>query len=251
MKSLIQSILALVLLGPLTACATGATIDRTSIADYFGDTRINALLIAAEGGNEKATGGILTSGVDINAVGKGGATLLLMEMWRGKLEGYRMLLELGADPNIAAADGESVILDAATLPDQRWLQLALKHGANPNQVTASKSRLPLQEAIISGRRENIRVLLQNGADINARNEGGVTAVITAAQIGDFDIVLELLQKDADFRIKDHANSSVVTYIAHSFLPSDSPMVAWRDKVVAWLKKNGATEDLTTGQKWKK
>lgn len=48
------------------------------------------------------------------------------------------------------------------------VELLLQHGANPNARTSS-GRPALQEACMGGNPEPVRVLLKNGADVNAKS----------------------------------------------------------------------------------
>ena len=62
---------------------------------------------------------------------------------------------------------------------------------NPMKVT------PLHSAAAAHNAEIVRILVENGAPANARQEGGWTALHEAAQIGDKEMVKALLEYGAD------------------------------------------------------
>jgi len=62
-------------------------------------------------------------------------------------------------------------------------------------------RTALLEASYWGQPEVVKLLLEKGADVNAKDEAGHTAVIDAAQAGHPDIVALLLGKGADANAK--------------------------------------------------
>ena len=60
-------------------------------------------------------------------------TPLMYSMKYGvKAEGFRHLLERGADPNLPYEEELSTVGDAASRPSSDFLQIVLAHGGNPN-----------------------------------------------------------------------------------------------------------------------
>lgn len=234
----------------LTSCSMAAPFKPKRSADeFFSDPRVAGLAEAAARGNTRRVEELLKDGVDINTKGKDGMTPLLFTMLELGKTGYQQLLERGADPNLAADNGWSVMMFAARAEDIAWLRLAIKHGGNPNLIARQDTKPPLHDSIVFNRKENMRLLLANGADINLRDGTGGTALLTAAAGNDYDIVYELLERGADFRLRDLSNATIVDYIAHSRADVDHryPQTIWRGKVIAWLKDHGVKEDLTPGQ----
>jgi hypothetical protein len=75
----------------------------------------------------------------------------------------RMLLEMGADPNIAVnSDGETVLHIAARAGNLGMVELFLQRGAYINPVTVKTERTPLYYASAGGYPEVMRALLDAG-----------------------------------------------------------------------------------------
>ena len=71
----------------------------------------------------------------------------------------------------------------------------LQAGANPNACTNAEDCI-LNMAIESGNQSLVEVLIRNGADVNMI-ANGVTPLMTAARVGDKDMIDMLLQAGAD------------------------------------------------------
>ncbi len=95
------------------------------------------------------------------------------------------------------------------------------------------------------------ILLDAGANINARtgdekvfgmSMGGKTPVMTAAGLGRFDIVYELLGLGADYNLKDDSGRGLADQIVSmndAFVP-DSDSARSLEKVITWLSERGVT-----------
>jgi hypothetical protein len=94
------------------------------------------------------------------------------------------------------------LIEAARAGDIPKLEKSLASGANPNQRAGVNDWTPLMHAIHKGQKESVRVLLQHGADVNARMGNGSTALIEAAGYGYADIVKKLLEAGAKPDVRD-------------------------------------------------
>jgi uncharacterized protein len=65
-----------------------------------------------------------------------------------------------------------------------------------NEEIAGAAR-PLHSATAAGQREVCAVLLEAGADVNARQQAGYTPLLEAAQLGDSRLAELLLEHGAD------------------------------------------------------
>jgi ankyrin repeat protein len=88
-------------------------------------------------------------------------------------------------------------------------------------------------AAAEGKIELVKTFLGRGADVNARDTNGVTALMMAANYGHIDVVRLLLDKGADIGAKDHSGSTALMAAA----------VDGRAEVVKLLKARGAKDAL--------
>lgn len=124
-----------------------------------------SLLRAARSQDIKEAKRLVDGGVNINAVGKDGATPLIWMLGLEDLDAMKLLLELGADPNQFVVGGVSPPLKLAAGGGKlEALRLLLDHGADPNLVYGN--RTPLMMAIQGSHIDCAELLLQRGADIN-------------------------------------------------------------------------------------
>ncbi|NQZ09746.1 MAG: hypothetical protein HRT35_21555 [Algicola sp.] len=178
---------------------------KMSLKEMFIDANVRKLADAAGDGDIDLIEQMLAQGVDVNARGTSNATPLFWAMKDS--DGFKKLLEAGADPNVVFDDGGSVMHWAARMEDSRFLALALKHQGNPDLRAGMFMETPLFSA--TGRPDNVALLVQNKGDINARSQRvnpftdqvvGETPVMDAAQKHQFDTVLQLLKLGADHQI---------------------------------------------------
>ena len=72
----------------------------------------------------------------------------------------------------------------------------LDHGANPNGT----EKAPLSRAIENGYTGLARILIAAGADINAIEKSGTTALFSAASVGNLELVKDLVELGADINL---------------------------------------------------
>jgi ankyrin repeat protein len=118
----------------------------------------------------------------------------------GSLESMRLLLDAGADPNIANDFAATPLMWCAG--DAVKVRLLLSKGARVN-VRSKLGRTPLLvAAAYDGATEAASLLIEKGADVNARDEGGMSVVEQAAASNHIELVRLLLAKGADVNIAD-------------------------------------------------
>jgi ankyrin repeat protein len=116
----------------------------------------------------------------------------------------RLLGLLAVDPSLVSArsdDGFTPLHFAAFFGHPQAAQVLIDHGADleapsTNREFAPQAR-PLHSAAASRSRAVCALLLEAGADPNARQHGGFTPLLEAAQHGDTELAELLLQHGAD------------------------------------------------------
>lgn len=152
--------------------------------------------------------------------------LLMASGVRMNPRAVRLLLELGADPNMPSAEFGSPLHCACWQGDgnggrendvvQETVQLLIDAGADVNLL--ARGTRPLHEAV-QGDWESptsVSVLLSCGAEVDARDEQGQTALIIAAQHGSVECVRLLLEAGANLNLKDNRGKTALDH-ALSFL----------------------------------
>ena len=173
-----------------TALGVAAAENREDIVNallaHGGMPTQDDLTRAAWGGNLN----IIQSFLDHGTVADSAA--LAEAAWGGHKEAAELLLANGS-----IADGNSLAF-AARAGQLEIAELLLKNHAPVNVLTkAPYDSTPLLEAAGTGNKTMIKLLLDNGADINLPDSAGNTALMAAADSGKEGIIQFLLENGAD------------------------------------------------------
>ncbi|MCB9898645.1 MAG: ankyrin repeat domain-containing protein [Planctomycetes bacterium] len=152
-----------------------------------------SLLAAALSGSVDDLADRLASGADANARGPGGLTPLLCAA--SDVDKVRLLLAHGADPSTRSELGQTVFLAAAArdggLP---VLRLLLARGPAASQDDLDEA---LRAAALAGDLAKIDLLSDAGASLEAPGEEGETALMLATWQGDAELVRQLVARGAE------------------------------------------------------
>src|SRR4029077_11337758 len=114
--------------------------------------------------------------------------------------------------NARTVDGRTPMYQAANMADAvSILRLLLEKGADPNAKMLN-GMTPLIAAS-RGNLEAERMLIEAKADVNARNGAGANALMAAAATGRPEAVRMLLEKEADPNVKTKRNESALAEAA--------------------------------------
>lgn len=150
-----------------------------------------ALMIASANNHMEIVKLLLAYGANVNGGGWIVGYPLIEASREGHLEIAKLLLDKGADVNIMSDEGFTA-LDAAIVKNQvEVVQLLLNKGANPNRYVAGAT--PLYDAAGYGYTKIVGLLIEHGADINAKSFGRATPLAIAIQNNHLDVV-NLLKK---------------------------------------------------------
>lgn len=92
--------------------------------------------------------------------------------------------------------GHTPMMRAALDGDTERVKELINQGADINQRD-DNGRTALMFAVVNRHYETMKVLLEHGADVNARSNEGGTALMGAASAGELRMVEALLDKGAD------------------------------------------------------
>jgi len=116
---------------------------------------------------------------------------------------------------IAALTGCMSIHTAARNGNITEVKKQLAWGANPNSRTFWYLESPLHEAARGGYPEIVKLLLEKGAQVNIRNEGGATPLHYAARNGNIEVMEILLENGADVTQKGTGCGTALQWAARN------------------------------------
>ena len=106
------------------------------------------------------------------------------------------LLDAGADPDAALAEGETALMTAARTGALDVVRLLLDRGANVNAAETWRGQTALMWAAAEGHAHLIPTMLSHGADVAARSTKGWTPLLFAVREGRIGVVQTLLEAGA-------------------------------------------------------
>jgi hypothetical protein len=151
--------------------------------------------LTIELGNLSAVRDWLDEGLDPNFRGDRIGTGLMIAAWEGNVEMMELLVSRGANVNATNDRGEQALMLAAwkgRLGAVRWL---LDKGARINRQGREWSAL--HYAVFAGHEEVTKLLIERGADVNARSTNGSSVLMMAAREGRETLARTLLARGAE------------------------------------------------------
>ena len=121
---------------------------------------------------------------------------------RGDREAVMALLKKAADVNAAQGDGMTALHWAAMNGDNEMVQMLIVAGANVRATTRLGTYTPLYLASQHGHAPVIAALITAGADVAAGTPNGTTPLMVAAASGELEAVKVLVDNGADVNGKD-------------------------------------------------
>lgn len=156
-----------------------------------------ALVLAAQNGQDAEVAALLKQGAPINATDATGETALAWAVMNSDADLTAALLKAGANPNTTDASGVTPLMVAIENHRADIVKLLLDKGANAN-VARMTGETALMLAVRAGSSEMVSVLLAHKANVNARESSfGQTALMWSA--GQPQLARMLLDHGADIK----------------------------------------------------
>lgn len=196
-----------------------APVDPDEVTKGAGSPRgsLTPLMYAARQGSLEAAGALLDGGAKLDTVSADKSTALVLGIINGHFDVAKMLVDRGADVNLASQDGASPLYVVANTqwarksfqpqPSPRYdkttyldlMTALLDRGANPNarlnkdlwyseynrtlEASSAAGATPFWKCAEVGDVDGMRLLVSRGADPDAANNDGVTPLLIAAGAG--------------------------------------------------------------------
>ncbi|MEL4896292.1 ankyrin repeat domain-containing protein [Crocosphaera sp. Alani8] len=185
--------------------------------DEIGET---VLLWAVKEGREDIIKWLVNKGADINVTNKNGDTLLMLATNNYLASSVQLFIDKGVDINARNKYGDTALIKSIDYKKEtvseaelmNVVKLLIKNGADINIIPKSKSKFAYT-ALMEATNENyfklVKFLLNNGANVNLKNEAGMTALMIAAEEGYVNILQLLLEKGADVNIKNESGETAL------------------------------------------
>lgn len=142
---------------------------------------------------------LLEAGLDPNTSDERGNTGLLLSVREGSFEVAEVLLAArGIDVDRANAVGETPLMMAALRGHAAWVEKLLERGAVLNRPGWT----PLHYAASGPQPKVLAMLLERGAQVDAKSANGTTPLMMAAGYGAIDGAEMLLKRGADARTRN-------------------------------------------------
>ncbi len=166
---------------------------------------------AIAGGYLEIVAILIKHGLDVNLpINRFGETPLLRSLSEKQAEIARLLLDSGANPNLADQIGHSPIMSASAVGDIDMIELLISRGADQYQIS-DRGRNALLEAVANDQVVAINWWLANGANPEQKDANESTALIIAAKAGKAGSTQTLLAHGVDIHAKDKRGKTALDW----------------------------------------
>ena len=177
---------------------------------------------------------LFDAGQRLDQLDNDGNTPLWVAVRFDRPDGVGELLKLGAKPDVGGRDTDTPLLVGTFegIARTRIVEQLIAGGADVNATSKRYKKTPLHYAVSSSRLETVKLLLNSGADVNARSSSGDTPLQSAVIKGNTPILDLLLASGADPELRN----------ASGFRPIDQLNVAQNPtQIQAVFRAHGADD----------
>jgi ankyrin repeat protein len=213
-------------------------LEKGAHVDHANSSGWSPLLSAARHGHEEVVRLLLEQDAQVDLAGIFGWTPLMWAAKHGHKAVVRLLLDEGAQVEHMAKHGRTPLFLALQGGCEDTIALLLGRDADVN-TTMDTGRTPLLLASQWGYTKTVELLIERGARVNAVS--GAEALMSAARIGNWEILESLLAAGADQRVKDIVDRSALMYaIMHKHSEAVDVLLAKEDLDINARDHWGAT-----------
>jgi len=180
---------------------------------------LQRFITLARTGTAEQVAEALDSGIDINRRDNMERTALTEALLAGKNDTARLLIDAGADVTLKGRQGYTPLINAANTGDPPLVRELLEQGANTNR-TNDRGITALHAACRSTATDEelaaiVDTLLEAGANPQAADDQGFTPLMVAASRGRAEVMGKLIDAGADINARNQAGMSAIFYAVMS------------------------------------
>ncbi len=142
-----------------------------------------------------------------------GSTPLIYASLYADAKLVRLLLDKGADPHAANTEGLTALM--MSIRNAEKTRLLLESGAAVNAKSGIDRTALMLASAYAGNKIVVEQLLQSGADVNAADKRGWTALIMAARTGDTELMRVLIDAGANVNAGNAQSLGTGTALTHA------------------------------------
>lgn len=162
-----------------------------------------ALMLASREGQWQQLQLLIKAGANVNAKDGDGWTALMLAAYNGQSKCVEDLIAAKADIHAKTVDGWDAVLLAINQGQGAAAEKLVKAGATVPKEGPAGTSAPVIQAAYGGDLGGMRLVLESGPDLNARDKDDWSALAIAANNNYPQIVMELLRAGADPSLKDN------------------------------------------------
>jgi ankyrin repeat protein len=193
---------------------------------------MTALLFAARQGKIDAVRALLDGGADIDQAGADNTSPLLIAVVNGHYELASLLIERGASPNIADANGRTPLYAAVDLRNVQWSQ------APAPELPQATHLAMIEQLLAAGADPSIKITGKIGHrgsfDMRWSDLKGGTAFSRAAWNGDIEVMRLLLEHGADATVATEKGETALLLLAGAGWPLGQGYLRSEEEITAAL-----------------
>lgn len=164
-----------------------------------------ALMLASRAGNRELVLSLLESGTTVLLEDYSAGNPLAIAAWNGRASIVRILLDTGG---VSQDDLSFIVILAASRGHVEVLRILINAGADIDIATGDGTTA-LMSAVRNERIDAARMLIDAGAAVNARTVDGTSPLMLSATLGNRDITRVLLDSGANVQMKNARAETVL------------------------------------------
>jgi ankyrin repeat protein len=216
--------------------ARGADPSLSSTASTKPERRpaggMTALLFASRQGKLDAVRALLEGGADVNQVGADNTSPLLIAIVNGHYEVASLLVERGANPSVADANGRTPLYAAIDLRNVQWSQ------APAPELPQATHLAMITKLLDAGADTSVKITGQIGHrgsfDMRWADLKGGTAFSRASWNGDIEVTRLLLARGADPKVATEKGETALLLLAGAGWPLGQGYIRSEEEIAAAL-----------------